>query len=70
MATTRKYVGPCPDHPGYVHDCNHCKALRERERARRVALEPEVPIYLELHWPRPAMSRDLPQVDSGVPAPS
>lgn len=51
MAKWQKYHGPCPDHPQFQHDCKHCKSIRERERARRLAQNPDVRIYRELHWP-------------------
>jgi hypothetical protein len=56
MPTTLKYAGPCPDHVRHYHACNHCKALRERKRARVRSVEPRYQIYSGLHWPAPDFS--------------
>lgn len=50
-----KYKGPCPDHLEFVHDCLHCKAIRERQRYRYASATAPyavqgIPIY-PLHYP-------------------
>lgn len=54
MKTTRKYHGPCSEHPVFRDACRHCKAHREQLRYRGyVKVRTEVPIYRGLHWPAP-----------------